>query len=151
VYGSAARDSGMMDPLDYDIPRGVDALIRRAIARKRLIRCVLDGRERIGEPHDFGIRDGRAKLFLWQVRGASRQGRLPGWRTLRFPETHDFVILEERFPGRRGPASGRHRRWDEVWARVEPPEPMLDRVAKPPSPRRASASSPGRRAARRRP
>jgi hypothetical protein len=150
----------MIDPLDLGIPRGDDALIRRAIAERRLIRCIFDGHERIGEPHDFGVRDGGAELHLWQVRGSSKQGRLPGWRSLRFPDAHDFVILDERFPGQRSPPSGQHRAWEEVWARVAPPEPPLRRreappltyvVAEEPVIRRASAASPGRRAARRRP
>jgi hypothetical protein len=144
------------DPLDYGVPRGVDALIRRAIAEKRLIRCIFDGRERIGEPHDYGIRGDHAELFLWQVRGSSKHGSLPGWRPVSFPDAHDFEIVEERFPGQRAPASGHHRDWDEVWARVAPPEPPVDEpplvyVAEETSAKRASAAVRDRRAARRRP
>ena len=34
-----------------------DALIRRAIAERRLLKLTLNGRVRIVEPHDYGIKN----------------------------------------------------------------------------------------------
>src|SRR4051812_39229227 len=112
----------MIDPFALGVPRGVDALIRRAIAERRLLRCVFDGHERIGQPHDYGIFKGRVELFMWQLRGTSKHGDLPGWRPLRLAESDGFIILEQRFSGQRPPPTGKHRQWDELWARVQPAE-----------------------------
>ena len=55
----------------------VDRLIRQAIHEKLLIRFVMNGGERIAEPHDYGIRKGAPRLLVWQIAGASRSGKLP--------------------------------------------------------------------------
>ena len=59
-----------------------DADFRRAIAEKRLIQLSYKGKLRVVEPHDYGIYKGVARLFVYQVRGAStaqgREGR--GWK-----------------------------------------------------------------------
>jgi hypothetical protein len=43
-------------------PDDVDALLRMAIKHRRLIRFVYHNKERIVEPHDYGILNGARKL-----------------------------------------------------------------------------------------
>ena len=127
----------MQIPLEPSpVPRAVDALIHRAIAERRLLRCVFQGHERIGEPHDYGIKNGRVELFLWQTGGTSRSGALPGWRVIHVVEAEDVAVLERRFPGRRETPTHQHRGWDELWARVRP----RDAVDEPARPRREAVA-----------
>ena len=57
----------------------INLLIWAAIEQKRLIRLFYKNRERIVEPHDYGIHNGVVKLFAYQVGGSSSQ-KLPNWR-----------------------------------------------------------------------
>ncbi|HWW62680.1 MAG TPA: hypothetical protein VN181_15000 [Thermoanaerobaculia bacterium] len=98
-----------------------DRVIRKAIAEKRMIRFSLDGRERIGEPHDYGMRKGKPSLLVWQVGGYSRSGMLPEWRWILIEKASDFELLAEKFAGGRGDDKRQtHSDWEEVWARVKP-------------------------------
>ena len=54
----------------------VNPLIWAAIEQKRLLRFRYKNRERIVEPHDYGIHKGIIKLFGYQVGGSSSQ-KLP--------------------------------------------------------------------------
>src|SRR4051794_33439852 len=117
----------MIDPFDFGVARGVDALIRRAIAERKLLRLIYQGHERIGEPHDYGLKHGEAVLLFWQTGGRSRAGALPGWRTLKVADGDDFELIDRRFPGGRAPPSGTHGTWDELWARVRPADHGGDR------------------------
>jgi hypothetical protein len=74
----------------------VDSLLRAAIADKRLISFTLDGRPRVGEPHDYGVIKGVPTLFFYQTGGESNSAPPRGWR------------------------SGRHTQWDELFATVSP-------------------------------
>jgi len=56
----------------------VNPLIWAAIEQKRLLRFRYKNRERIVEPHDYGIHKGMIKLFGYQVGGSSSQ-KLPNW------------------------------------------------------------------------
>jgi hypothetical protein len=98
-----------------------DRVIRKAIAEKRMIRFTLDGRERIGEPHDYGMRKGKSSLLVWQVAGYSRSGMLPEWRWIHVEKASNFELLPETFAGGRGGEEEKHSDWDEVWARVKKP------------------------------
>ena len=40
-----------------------DAVIRRAITERKLIQFSLDGGPRVAEPHDYGVRKGKAQLL----------------------------------------------------------------------------------------
>src|SRR5438132_14266809 len=51
----------------------VNPLIWAAIEQKRLLRFRYKNRERIVEPHDYGIHNGLIKLFGYQVGGSSSQ------------------------------------------------------------------------------
>lgn len=97
-----------------------DTEFRLAIAGKHLLQISYKGTLRVVEPHDYGIYKGVARLFVYQVRGASstqgRQGR--GWKLLDAEHIAGCVVLDETFPGSRGDYHQNHLAWDEVYARV---------------------------------
>jgi len=95
-------------------------LLYGAIQNKRLIRLRYKNKERIVEPHDYGIQNRIARLLSWQIGGQS-SGRLPGWRWFDVSDMKDVEVLERSFPGNRNVA-GKHHHWDEVFIRVAPPD-----------------------------
>jgi hypothetical protein len=95
-----------------------DEIILEAIHEKRLLRFVFGGKERIAEPHDYGIKQGVVRLFCYQVGGKSSSGRLPAWRWIEVAKMSNLEILDKTFPGSRGDSSKQHHRWDKVFARV---------------------------------
>jgi hypothetical protein len=97
-----------------------DQLLCGAIAERRLVTFFLDGFRRVAEPHDFGIIDGVARLFFYQVGGESRSGRPVGWRWAVLPRISGLQILGETFSGPRPVSSGRHIHWDTLIATVSP-------------------------------
>jgi hypothetical protein len=105
----------------FDPDPDLDKLIRRAIRNKQLMRLIYQGKDRVIEPHDYGIHKGVVKLLAYQVRGAST-GRLPGWRWLEVSGISDAHLMDETFPGNRPPPSGQHHQWDEIFIRVGAPE-----------------------------
>lgn len=95
-----------------------DSLLRTAIEQRRLIRLWYRGKERIVEPHDYGIHNGSAKLLGYQVGGAS-SGRLPNWRWMETALISGLRLLEQTFPGGRPTPSGKHHNWDTLFIRVK--------------------------------
>ena len=88
--------------LYMSLKQELDQLLRSAIADKHLIWFQYRGKERIVEPHDYGVNNGIVRLFSWQVGGRS-SGHLPAgacsmWKASRiarfsrniFPETEMF-------------------------------------------------------------
>ena len=98
----------------------VDRLLCIAIAERRLVAFDLDGFRRIAEPHDYGIIDGVARLFFYQIGGQSRSRPPIGWRWGALPRLSNLRILPEGFPGPRPVPSGRHIHWDTLIATVSP-------------------------------
>lgn len=96
----------------------VDALLRAAIAERRLITFTLHNLPRRAEPHDYGAIHGVRKLFFYQVGGGSRSGAPFGWRWAELADLRDVVLLDERFSGSRDSGSGRHVHWDQLFASV---------------------------------
>jgi hypothetical protein len=96
----------------------IDELLRVAIAEKRLVTFVLDGYRRVAEPHDFGVIDGVRRLFFFQVGGASHSGRPLGWRWAIVDKMSELRLLDDHFPGSRSVPSGRHHRWEILFASV---------------------------------
>jgi predicted DNA-binding transcriptional regulator YafY len=96
----------------------VDELLRTAIARRRLIRLVYRNKERIIEPHDYGIHNGSAKLLAYQI-GGSSSGRLPNWRWMEVDLITDIHLLNQTFPGGRPTPSRKHHKWDKLFMRVK--------------------------------
>jgi hypothetical protein len=103
----------------------IDALLREAIGKKRLIQFTYKDKPRIVEPHDYGVHKGSVKLFGYLVAGLSSHP-LPNWRWALVNSISDVDLLNRTFPGRRPVASGKHHRWDQIFARVEPPETESD-------------------------
>jgi predicted DNA-binding transcriptional regulator YafY len=94
-------------------------LLYAAIQNKRLIRFRYQNKERIVEPHDYGIQKGSARLLSWQIAGESN-GRLPGWRWFDVGGIQDFEMSERTFSGNRD-VSGKHHQWEKIFIRVAPP------------------------------
>jgi predicted DNA-binding transcriptional regulator YafY len=101
------------------VDSGVHELLYGAIQNKRLIRFRYQSKERIVEPHDYGIQKGIERLLSWQIGGQS-SGRLPGWRWFDVKGMQGVEMLDRTFPGNRD-VSGKHHQWDQVFIRVEPP------------------------------
>jgi hypothetical protein len=97
-----------------------DKTIRKAIAHKHLIQFQYDGKKRIAEPHDYGIKGGVVRLFCYQIGGQS-SSPLPNWRLLDVERISALELLERPFPGSRGSAYRKHLTWDQVFARVAAP------------------------------
>ncbi len=92
-------------------------VVLAAIQQKRQIRFVFDDKERIAEPHDYGVQNGMIRLLAWQTDGQS-SGRIPGWRWFEVERISGITLLERTFPGNRPAPSGRHHQWDVLYARV---------------------------------
>ena len=79
-----------------------------------------DGHKRIGEPHDYGIMQGKPTLLFYQTAGHSRSGGLPQWRNLDVSKIAAVHPLDKTFRGGRSTKSGRHRQWDVLFIRAQP-------------------------------
>ena len=105
----------------------IDELLRVAITQQRQIRFWYGGKERIAEPHDYGVHKGKARLLAYQVGGQSASGPLPAWRLVDVSGMTQLEILEKTFPGNRPAPSGRRHTWDRLFIRVgEAPEPSSE-------------------------
>jgi predicted DNA-binding transcriptional regulator YafY len=105
--------------MKWAVDQELDHLLRSAIENKRLIRFRYQNKERIVEPHDYGIQKGIPRLLSWQVGGQS-SGKLPGWRWFDVGEMQNVEVLDKTFAGNRD-VSGKHHQWDEIFIRVAPP------------------------------
>src|SRR5579864_8212126 len=112
-----------------------DPLLWQAIERKRMIRAVYHGKERVVEPHDHGVLNGSVQLLGYQIAGSSSR-RLPNWILMKVEgmaglELHlpnwilmkvegmaGLELLEQRFPGGRPTPSRNHLQWDILFIRV---------------------------------
>jgi len=102
----------------------IDELLRAAITQRRQIRFWYGGKERIAEPHDYGVHKGKARLLAYQVGGQSTSGPLPAWRLVDISGMTQLEVLEKTFPGNRPAPSGRRHNWERLFIRVdEPSEP----------------------------
>jgi hypothetical protein len=89
-----------------------------AIESLHVIEFTYGGCRRIAEPHDYGTHAGRPKLFFYQLGGESSSGAPLGWRLAHVPEMSSIRITDRKFPGSRPTPSGRHIRWDSLFASV---------------------------------
>lgn len=96
----------------------INPLLWKAIEEARLIRLRYQNRERIVEPHDYGILNGKIMLLAWQV-GGSSSSPLPGWRWMEVEMISDIQLLNKTFPGGRPAPSGKHHAWEKVFIRVK--------------------------------
>jgi hypothetical protein len=96
-------------------------LIWTSIEERRHVRFLYDGKERVSEPHDYGIQKGRVRLLLYQFAGESNSGRLPAWRLVDVAGMSELEVLDTTFPGNRPAPSGQHHKWDQIFIRVGEP------------------------------
>jgi hypothetical protein len=102
-----------------EIDPNVNPIIWTAIEQNRLLRFRYKNRERIMEPHDYGVHKGLIKLFGYQVGGSSGQ-KLPNWRWAEQSLIADLQLLDRTFPGGRPTKSGKHQQWEKLFIRVQP-------------------------------
>ena len=96
-----------------------DEQLRFAIQNKRLIKIRYQGRERVAEPHDYGVQRGTERLLVYQQSGPMRPNQsATGWRLLDLPKIESLKILDDTFRGSRGSSHQNHQAWDVVYARV---------------------------------
>ncbi len=93
-------------------------LLLKAIHERKLISFEYQGKERIAEPHDYGLQNGIERLLCYQVAGTSGSGRLPSWRLIDVAKIQKLKVTSRNFPGNRPAPSGQHHRWDVVFDRV---------------------------------
>jgi hypothetical protein len=97
-----------------------DQQLRFAIAHKRLIEVRYDGRLRVAEPHDYGLKNGSPKVLVYQLRasGRARDAHARGWRLLDLGKIALCAVSDTTFAGSRADPSQQHFTWDEIYARV---------------------------------
>ena len=91
-----------------------DELIRAAIEQTRLLRLRYNGKDRIVEPHDYGVHNGVVKVLTWQISGPAN------WRWFQVDQMSNVELLDQTFAGGRPAASGGHHKWDKLFLRVKP-------------------------------
>lgn len=122
IGGSSASNvpaDSSRTPALQTIKSNVDKALRTAIEQTRLIRFFYQNKERVVEPHDYGIQNGSVKLLSYQV-GGSSTGPLPDWRWFEVDLVSDIQLLDQTFPGGRPTPSGQHHKWDKLFIRVKP-------------------------------
>jgi hypothetical protein len=92
-----------------------------AIEHRRLVQFLYRNKNRIVEPHDYGVHNGSVKLLGYQV-GGSSSGKLPNWRWMEAGLISDIQLLSQTFPGGRPTPSGQHHKWEKLFIRVKPPD-----------------------------
>jgi hypothetical protein len=97
----------------------VDPLLWNAIDQRCLLRLRYRNKERIVEPHDYGVHNGIVKLLTYQVGGASSE-KLPHWQWIVTDQASEVERLNQTFPGGRPTKSGKHHKWDKLFIRVKP-------------------------------
>lgn len=97
----------------------INPVIWTAIEQRRVLRFRYKNRERIVEPHDYGIHRGVIKLFGFQIGGSSSEP-LPNWRWAEQDLMSELQLLDRTFPGGRPGDSVRHHKWDKLFIRVKP-------------------------------
>jgi hypothetical protein len=98
--------------------QSIDQLLRGAIAYRRLVSFTLHGLPRVGEPHDYGLADGVPTLFFYQTGGKSSSDKPLGWRNAVVSEITGLHVLDQRFAGTRPAPTGRHKKWNQLYATV---------------------------------
>jgi hypothetical protein len=98
----------------------VDWQLRFAIAHKRLVEVQYDGRLRVAEPHDYGLKNGIPKVLVYQLRvtGSIKGPGERGWRLLDVGKIALCAVSESTFAGSRSDPSQQHFTWDVIYARV---------------------------------
>jgi hypothetical protein len=90
----------------------------KAINERKLITFQYHGKNRLAEPHDYGILRGARRLLSYQLGGESMTGGLPDWRLVEVGEIANLEITDRNFAGTRQAPTGQHYKWDLLFARV---------------------------------
>jgi hypothetical protein len=93
-------------------------LLCSAIGERRLLAFSSKRCDRIAEPHDYGVVGGVRKLLYYQVGGYSNSGAPIGWRWAQTDEMTGAKVLDRTFEGPRPAPTGRHVKWDKLFASV---------------------------------
>ena len=93
-------------------------LLLKAINEKKLIAFQYHGKNRLAEPHDYGIQRGAQRLLSYQLAGESTTGGLPDWRLVDVADMTNLAITDKKFTGNRPAPTGQHCKWDILFARV---------------------------------
>ena len=106
--------------IDVNQSGSIDEQLRFAIANTLLIQVSYKGRDRVVEPHDYGLQKGMKRLLAYQLRGTGdARGRgVTGWRLLDVSKIDQCSVMEETFGGSRGASHEHHYVWHTVYARV---------------------------------
>lgn len=96
-------------------------IARQGIQERKVLEFVYEGRQRVAEPHVYGIKNGRYGILTYQIGGSSSSGKL-GWKRFYFDKISGMKITDESFPGPRPYPSGEHSEWDTVIAVVKEPD-----------------------------
>ena len=114
---------GPLRVIRHPAPAAVDPIVHEriltAIHERRLLRFSYQNKDRIVEPHDYGIQKGVVNLFTYQTAGESSSSRLPDWRKFAVPGMSSVELLDQTFPGSRAIPSQKHQEWDVLFARVD--------------------------------
>jgi hypothetical protein len=100
-----------------EVQSACDVSLRFAIAHRRLIGFSYNSKWRVVEPHDYGLKNGTARLLVYQVRGESSTV-VRGWKLLDLSKIEQLAVLDETFRGTRARPDQHHAAWDELYARV---------------------------------
>jgi len=99
----------------------MDHAICRAIVARNLLAFSYEGLERVVEPHRCGHNTaGHDALLAWLVRGYSKSGTGPGWRTYLLTEMRLIRVLEETFESARPGYDPADRSMPVVYCQLPP-------------------------------
>src|SRR6266481_1236501 len=105
--------SGSLRVIRHPAPAAVNPAVHKiiltAIQEKRLLRFSYHDKDRIVEPHDYGIQKGVVNLFAYQIAGESSSSSLPDWRKFAVSRMSSLELLDEIFPGSRFSPSQKHQ------------------------------------------
>lgn len=90
------------------------------LAFTSVLEVTYDGRCRIVEPHDYGVRGNRDRLLAYQMMtesGPKETAR--GWRLFDVERITTCAVLDRTFPGSRRHLHERHNEWHVLYARVD--------------------------------
>ncbi len=96
----------------------IDQLIRQAIVERRVVAYRYDGQRRVGEPHLYGLSNGKPMVLIFQTDGTHVAGPYPNWRRCDLDRLARLTTTSRTFARARLSPDADHADWDEVWAIV---------------------------------
>ena len=96
----------------------LDEQIRQAIAGRNIVACRYNGQRRIGEPHVYGVVNGRTRLLFYQTEGSGLFGPYPVWRRFDVADITRLTVTSRTFTQVRVGSDSSLGEWDEVLAIV---------------------------------